>query len=54
MSMRNDWEMCYKNLSLEYVSLPTIKYMNLTQLKIVLDVNPLLLVKVLLLSWDKG
>lgn len=54
MSMRKDWEIYYENLSLECVGLPTIKYMNLTQLKIVLDLDPLLLVKVLLLSWDKG
>lgn len=54
MLMRNDWEICYENLSLEYMVLPTVLHMNLTQLKIVLHLSPLLLAKVFLLSWDSG
>lgn len=54
MLMKNDWEIYYENLSLEYAVFPTVLHMNLTQLKIALHLGPLLLAKVFLLSWDRG
>lgn len=35
--MKNHWEICYKNISLQYEVLSAVEHMNLTQLKIALD-----------------
>lgn len=37
MPMKNHWEICYKNISLQYEVLSAVEHMNLTQLKIALD-----------------